>query len=63
MFLSIYIVEIYGVNAEFEINNKYRIASFIDRTSATSYIQQAILRKRLANYRDIKKYCRMMYKK
>lgn len=62
MFLSIYIVEIYGVNAEFEINNKYRIASFIDRTSATSYIQ-AILRKRLANYRDIKKYCRMMYKK
>lgn len=51
MFLSTYIVEIYGVNAEFEINNKYRIASFIDRTSATSYIKEEI--SKLSGYKEI----------
>lgn len=51
MFLSTYIVEIYGVNAEFEIDNKYRIASFIDRTSATSCIKEEI--SKLSGYKEI----------
>lgn len=42
MYFRIYTVEITGINKDFSIENKYRIATFVDGISARKYIETEI---------------------